>query len=62
METGKTGFEKALGKPIFDYLGLHPEEASYFSEAMVGFHGGEPPAVAATYDFSPFKTVVESEV
>jgi hypothetical protein len=59
VETGKTGFEKALGKPIFDYLALHPEEASYFSEAMVGFHGGEPPAVAAAYDFSPFKTVVD---
>jgi hypothetical protein len=59
LETGKTGFEKALGQPIFDYLALHPEEASYFSEAMVGFHGGEPPAVAAAYDFSPFETVVD---
>jgi O-methyltransferase domain/Dimerisation domain len=59
VETGKTGFEKAMGLPVFDYLARHPEEASYFSEAMVGFHGGEPPAVAAAYDFSPFKTVVD---
>jgi len=59
LETGKTGFEKAIGEPIFDYLARHPEEASYFSEAMVGFHGGEPPAVAAAYDFSRFKTVVD---
>ena len=29
------------------------------SEAMVGFHGAEPPAVAAAYDFSGFKTVVD---
>ena len=45
--------------PLFEYLAQHPEEASYFSEAMVGFHGAEPPAVAAAYDFSGFKTVVD---
>jgi len=59
LETGKTGFEKALGMPIFEYLGQHPDDASHFSEAMVGFHGAEPPAVAAAYDFSGFKTVVD---
>ena len=59
LETGKTGFEKAAGKPLFDYLAEHPEEASYFSEAMVGFHGAEPPAVAKAYDFSAFETVVD---
>jgi len=26
---------------------------------MVGFHGGEPPAVAEAYDFSGVKTVVD---
>ena len=45
--------------PLFEYLAQHPEEASYFSEAMVGFHGSEPPAVAAAYDFSAVKTVVD---
>jgi hypothetical protein len=59
LQTGKTGFEKAVGMPIFEYLGQHPEDASNFSEAMVGFHGAEPPAVAAAYDFSGFKTVVD---
>ena len=59
LETGKTGFEKAAGMPVFDYLAKHPQEASYFSEAMVGFHGAEPPAVAAAYDFSKFETVVD---
>ena len=59
LETGKTGFEKACGMPVFDYLAQHPEEASYFSEAMVGFHGAEPPAVAKAYDFSGIKTVVD---
>ena len=28
VETGKSGFEKALGMPIFDWLASHPEDAS----------------------------------
>ena len=39
MQTGKPGFEKYLGMPIFDWLAKHPEDASMFSETMVGFHG-----------------------
>ena len=47
LETGKTAMEKVYGMPFFDYLAQHPQEAAQFSEAMVGIHGGEPPAVAA---------------
>ena len=59
LQTGRTGFEKAQGMPFFDYLAQHPEDASVFSEAMVGLHGAEPPAVAAAYDFSIFETIVD---
>ncbi len=59
LETGQTGFEKAMGMPAFDYLARHPEEASLFSETMVGFHGAEPAAVAEAYDFSGAGTVVD---
>jgi hypothetical protein len=59
LQTGKTGFEKSHGVSLFEYLAQHPEEASCFSEAMVGFHGAEPPAVAAAYDFSGIATVVD---
>ena len=59
LETGNTGFDKAHGMPLFEYLRQHPAEASDFSEAMVGFHGEEPPAVAQAYDFSGFKNVVD---
>jgi hypothetical protein len=59
LQTGATGFEKAMGMPVFDYLGRHPDEAALFSETMVGFHGAEPAAVAAAYDFSAFDTVVD---
>ena len=59
LETGKTGFEQVFGMPIFDYLADHPEEASLFSETMIGIHGSEPPAVAAAYDFSQFESIVD---
>jgi O-methyltransferase domain/Dimerisation domain len=59
VQTGKSGFEHSLGMPVFDWMAKHPQEAALFSETMVGFHGAEPPAVAAAYDFSPFKTIVD---
>ncbi len=59
IETGHTAMEKAMGVPLFDFLAQHPEEASHFSEAMVGIHGSEPPAVAEAYDFSRFRTIVD---
>jgi hypothetical protein len=52
VRSGRPGLEAALGMPIFDWLAQHPEEASLFSETMVSFHGSEPAAVAAAYDFS----------
>ena len=33
--------------------------AAQFSEAMVGIHGAEPPAVAEAYDFSAFGSIVD---
>jgi hypothetical protein len=59
VQTGETGFEKAHDVSFFDYLAQHPEDASLFSETMVGFHNQEPPAVAAAYDFSAFNTIVD---
>jgi|SRR5581483_11595807 len=59
VQTGKTGFEKAMGLPLFDWLSKHPAEASMFGQTMVEFHGQEPPAVAAAYDFSGFQTIAD---
>lgn len=59
LATGGTGMQKAFGMSVFEYLASHPQDASYFNEAMVGFHSDEPPAVASTFDFSPFGTVVD---
>ncbi len=41
VQTGRTGFEKAHGMPIFDYLSQHSEDASLFSETMIGLHGAD---------------------
>ncbi len=51
LQTGKTGMEKAFGKPLFDYLAERPREASLFSETMVGFHGPSHPQWPPAYDF-----------
>jgi hypothetical protein len=59
LETGRPGFDKAFGMPVFEYLAAHPDEASLFSETMIGVHGEEPATVAAAYDFSRFGTVVD---
>jgi hypothetical protein len=59
VQTGKPGFDKAHGKPIFDWLAAHPAEASLFGETMIGFHGAEPAAVVAAYDFAGTATIVD---
>lgn len=59
VKTGDTAMEKAFGQTIFDYLSTNPEEATFFNEAMIGFHGAEPPAVAADYDFSGIRKLVD---
>jgi hypothetical protein len=57
--TGKTGFERAFGAPLFEWLGSNPAQAALFNDTMVGFHGQEPPAVAEAYDFSAFQTIAD---
>lgn len=59
VQTGRTGFEKSAGQPLFDWLGSHPVEAGLFNQTMVGFHGSEPPAIASGYDFSVFDTIAD---
>ena len=59
VRTGKSGFEKALGMPVFEYLAKQPEKASLFSETMIGVHGEEPAAIAAGYDFSGIATLAD---
>lgn len=59
VQTGETGFQKAFGLSLFDWLAGHPTEAALFNATMVGVHGMEPAAVADAYDFSIFGTVAD---
>jgi hypothetical protein len=59
VKTGEAGAERALGMQVFDYLATSPQEATWFNEMMIAFHGSEPPAVAAAYDFSGIGTLVD---
>ena len=59
LQTGQPAMDKVSGMNIFEFLAQRPEEAAMFSESMVGIHGGEPPAVAAAYDFSAAGTIVD---
>jgi hypothetical protein len=59
IRTGKVAFDKVFGKPTFDWLAEHPEEAANFDAAMVGVHGAESAAMCDAYDFSAFGTLVD---
>jgi hypothetical protein len=52
VRTGETAFEAVFGKPIFDYLGEHPEQAATFDAAMTSIHGRETEAMLEAYDFT----------
>lgn len=59
VKTGGTAWEKAFGMPIFEFLGQTPEAGAMFNDAMIGIHGSEPPAVAASYGFEGMERVVD---
>jgi ubiquinone/menaquinone biosynthesis C-methylase UbiE len=59
IQTGKIAFDKVFGKPIFDYLGEHPDKARIFDAAMVGIHGRESDAVLDACDFSGIRRIVD---
>jgi len=59
IRTGKIAFDKVFGKPIFDYLGEHPDKARVFDAAMVGIHGRESAAILSAYDFTGVNVLVD---
>jgi hypothetical protein len=59
IKTGKTSFEKIYGKPVFDWLSGHPEQAANFDSAMVAVHGRETSAMLDAFDFSTIGTLAD---
>ena len=59
VRTGKTAFDHLFGKPLFDHLAEHPEQAQVFDQAMVAVHGQESGPMCDAYDFSGFSTLID---
>jgi hypothetical protein len=59
VQTGKPAFDQIYGKPVFDYLSEHPEQAKIFDAAMTGFHGPETQAMIDAYDYTGINTLVD---
>jgi len=59
VRTGQPGFDAAYGMPMFEYLAGHPEDAAVFDAAMLERTAAFAPSVAAGYDFSGIRTVVD---
>ena len=59
VRTGEMAFDHQFGMGYFEYLAQHPEADRVFNEAMTGWTHQLVGAVMDTYDFSPFKTIVD---
>jgi hypothetical protein len=59
VRTGETAFDRLYGRPVFDYLGEHPEQAQIFDAAMTGFSGRAMRAVLDAYDLSGVGTLAD---
>jgi hypothetical protein len=59
VRTGEPAFERLYGRPLFAYLGEHPEQARTFDAAMTGFSGRAMRAVLDAYDLSGVATLAD---
>ena len=59
VRTGQPAFDNVHGMPFFEYLRRHPEEWLLFDELMATQTAPLARAMAAAYDFSPLRTVVD---
>lgn len=57
--TGEPGFNKVFGKPVFDYVGTHPDLGPIFDGAMTSIHGYETAAMLDAYDFSSVRVLAD---
>jgi hypothetical protein len=59
VQTGRPGFDRVFGAPIFDWLARRPDEGRGFDEAMTSIHGAETPATIEAYGFTGLQTIVD---
>lgn len=59
VKTGEAGFDTVHGMKIFEFLPRNQENAEMFDAIMAERTAAFAPSVAAAYDFSPMRTVVD---
>ena len=59
LRTGRPATYTVWGSGLFGYLADHPADAAVFNAAMVEAAAGSTAAVAASYDFGRFGTIVD---
>ncbi len=59
VRTGRTAFESVFGTAAFGHIGGHPDLSALFNSGMAELARGAAQSVAAGYDFSGFRTVVD---
>jgi hypothetical protein len=59
VETGEPAFRRIFGMDPFAYLAEHPDESAHFDAAMATFTTQIATAVAAAYDFTQFRRIVD---
>jgi hypothetical protein len=59
VRTGETAFDRLYSRPVFAYLGEHPEQAKIFDAAMTGFSNRAMRAVLDAYDLSGVATLAD---
>jgi hypothetical protein len=58
-KTGQSAFRHIFGTEMWEYFATHPPLGHIFDEAMTSFSATEIAGVTASYDFSPFSTLVD---
>ncbi len=59
VTTGQPTAHAVLGQDIWAYLREHPDEAAHFAGAMTGLAAVSAPLVAAHFDASPYRRIVD---
>jgi len=59
VRTGNVPFEHAHGIPVWDYYQKHPDAGANLAKAMAGMSGAVLKTIVSTYDFTPYKTIVD---
>src|SRR5262249_37799327 len=59
LQTGRPGFDKAFGMPLFEYLAAHPDVARTLDEGRANFREQAGAVMFRVCDFSEVEQVVD---